>query len=85
MEVLAWVVPGLLAGLVARMIVPTGRAYGCLGTILLGITGSFVGGALGSLVSDDGIALDRANWIGSILGAIVILVVIRFLDSRRTT
>lgn len=83
MEILAWIVPGLLAGVVARMVVPTGRRYGCLGTILLGVAGSFVGGALGSLISDDGIALDRANWIGSILGAIVILVTVRFLDSRR--
>ncbi|NIR41772.1 MAG: GlsB/YeaQ/YmgE family stress response membrane protein [Actinobacteria bacterium] len=83
MEILAWIVPGLVAGLIARMVVPTGRRYGCLGTILLGIAGSFVGGALASLVSDDGLALDRASWIGSILGAIVILVVVRFLDSRR--
>ena len=82
MEILAWILPGLMVGLIARVIVPTGRRYGCLGTVLLGIAGSFVGGAIGSLVSDDGLALDRASWVGSILGAIVILVIVRFLDSK---
>ena len=81
MGILAWIVPGLIVGLIARLVVHTGRRFGCLGTILLGIAGSFVGGAIGSQVSDDGVDLVRANWIGSIIGAMVILVVIRFLDS----
>jgi uncharacterized membrane protein YeaQ/YmgE (transglycosylase-associated protein family) len=79
---LGWILPGLVVGLIARVFIRTGRRFGCLGTILLGVTGSFLGGAIGSLVSDDGLSLTRANWIGSILGAIVVLLIIRFADSK---
>lgn len=84
MALLAWIAVGFVAGIIARLFVPTGRRFGCAGTILLGMAGSLVGGALGSLVSDDGLELTRAGWIGSILGAIVILVIIRFVDSGAT-
>lgn len=75
---LAWIVPGLVVGLIARVIVPTGRHWGCLGTILLGIAGSFMGGLIASLMADGEFDVSRTeSWIGSIIGAIVILVVIR--------
>ena len=85
MALLAWIAIGFVAGIIARLFVHTGRRFGCLGTILLGMAGSLVGGALGSLVSDEGLELTRAGWIGSILGAIVILVVLRFVDSGERT
>ena len=72
---------GFVAGLIARMFIHTGRRFGCLGTILLGIAGSFVGGLLGSLLTDNSFDIGTSGWIGSIVGAIVILVVVRFLDS----
>lgn len=83
---LGWILPGLITGFVARLIVPTGRRFGCLGTIVLGILGSVLGGALGSLIAGDDFELTRAGWIGSIVGAVVILVVLRVLgpeDTRR--
>lgn len=79
---LGWIFVGLVVGLVARLFVPTGRRFGCLGTILLGIAGSFVGGLLGSLLSGDGIDVATSGWIGSIFGAMVVLVIVRFADSR---
>ena len=82
MGFLGWIVPGLVVGLIARLFIHTGRRFGCIGTILLGVVGSFVGGVIGSLVSDDGLSLTRANWIGSILGAIVVLLIVRFADSK---
>lgn len=72
---------GFLAGLIARMFIHTGRSFGCLGTILLGIAGSFVGGLLGSMLFDGSLDISTSSWIGSIVGAIVILVVVRFVDS----
>lgn len=83
MALLAWIAIGFFAGLIARLFVHTGRRFGCLGTILLGMAGSLVGGALGSLLSDDGLELARSGFIGSIIGAIVILVVLRVLDPDR--
>ena len=79
---LGWIFVGLVAGLVARIFVHTGRRFGCLGTILLGIVGSFVGGLLGSLLSGDGLDVEASGWIGSIVGAMVVLVIIRFVDSK---
>ena len=83
MEWLSWIVPGLIVGLIARVFVPTGRNWGCLGTILLGIGGSFVGGLIASLMADGDFDLSRTeSWIGSTIGAIVILVVIRVAGPR---
>ena len=78
---LGWIVPGLIAGFIARLIVPTGRRLGCLGTIVVGMLGSLVGGTLGSLLAGDDFELTRSGWIGSIIGAVVILVVVRFTDA----
>jgi len=78
---ISWILIGLLVGLVARVFVPTGKNWGCLGTILLGIAGSFMGGLIGSIMSDGEFDLSRTeSIIGSIIGAIVILVVIRVFD-----
>lgn len=72
---------GFLAGIIARMFIRTGRSFGCVGTILLGIAGSFVGGLLGSLLSDGSFEITTSSWIGSVVGAIVILAVVRIVDS----
>ncbi|MEZ5247263.1 MAG: GlsB/YeaQ/YmgE family stress response membrane protein [Acidimicrobiales bacterium] len=80
---LSWIVPGLIVGLIARVFVPTGRNWGCLGTILLGIAGSFVGGLIASIMADGEFDLSRTeSWIGATVGAIVILVVIRVATPR---
>ena len=80
---LSWIVPGLIVGLIARAFVPTGRNWGCLGTILLGIGGSFVGGLIASLMADGEFDLSRTeSWIGSCIGAILILVLIRVASPR---
>ena len=84
MGFLGLIIPGLIVGVIARMIVPTGRRYGCLGTILLGIVGSLVGGTLASVLAGDGVDISSAGWIGSIVGAVIVLVVLRWSDSKAT-
>lgn len=74
---LSWIIPGLLAGAFARVLVPTGKRFGCIGTMLLGMAGSFVGGTLGSLMSGDGWDVSRGGFIGSVVGAALVLVFIR--------
>ncbi|MFQ5558148.1 MAG: GlsB/YeaQ/YmgE family stress response membrane protein [Acidimicrobiales bacterium] len=81
MAVVAWVVVGFVAGVVARAVIHTRRHVGCLGTIVLGILGSLVGGVLGAVARGDGVELGRSGIIGSVLGAVVILAVVRFVDS----
>jgi uncharacterized membrane protein YeaQ/YmgE (transglycosylase-associated protein family) len=57
MNILAWIVLGLLAGAIAKAIYPGRQGGGILGTILLGIIGAFVGGSLGVLFSTGTFAL----------------------------
>ena len=77
---------GLLAGLVARLVVPGRDRIGILGTILLGIAGSFVGGIIWNLVAYRRWAPNHyhpAGIIGSIVGAIVVLILLRLSGLER--
>lgn len=82
------IVVGLIAGFIARALVPGRDAMGIGATILLGIVGSFVGGFLGWLLFgsdlDEG-ALQASGIIGSIIGAIIALLVYRAVGSRSTS
>ena len=75
--ILGWIVFGLIAGAIARLLVPGRQAIGILGTILVGVIGSFVGGFLGNLLFGGGDLLQpsAAGWIGSIIGAILVLLI----------
>ena len=77
---------GLIAGAIARLLVPGRDPMGLLGTAVLGIVGSFVGGFLGYILfgrdAADG-ALQPAQWLGSIIGAVIALLVYRAISGRR--
>ena len=79
---LSFVVIGLLAGAVARFLVPGRDPMGCLGTILLGVIGSFVGGFLWELVAFHRFALRPVGFIGSVIGAVVVLLFRRVVAQR---
>jgi uncharacterized membrane protein YeaQ/YmgE (transglycosylase-associated protein family) len=77
---------GLLAGAVARLVVPGRDPMGILGTILLGMAGSFVGGFIWNLIQYHRLAPHKfhlAGIIGSILGAILVLVILRMTGAER--
>lgn len=80
------VIVGLLAGFIARALVPGPDPMGVLGTILLGVVGSFIGGFLGYLIFgkdlDEG-AIQPSGIFGSIVGAIIALLVYRMANGRR--
>ncbi len=84
--ILSILVIGLIAGAVARLLVP-GRQNLSIGmTLLLGIVGSFVGGFLGFLLfgaDPEGGFLQPAGIIGSIIGAILVLVIWLAVQRRR--
>jgi uncharacterized membrane protein YeaQ/YmgE (transglycosylase-associated protein family) len=75
---------GLIAGAVARLLVPGDDPMGVLGTILLGIVGSFVGGFLANALFTPGDqeGFGPAGIIGSILGAILVLLLYRWSRAR---
>jgi uncharacterized membrane protein YeaQ/YmgE (transglycosylase-associated protein family) len=77
---------GLVAGAVARLVVPGRDPMGILGTILLGIVGSFVGGFIWNLIQYHRLAPHKfhlAGIIGSILGAILVLLVLRMTGAEK--
>jgi uncharacterized membrane protein YeaQ/YmgE (transglycosylase-associated protein family) len=76
MNILAWIILGLIAGAIAKAIYPGHQGGGILGTILLGIIGAFVGGSLGIFFSTGNLALAAPSLsipgiAVAVLGAIV--------------
>ncbi|MEX2287579.1 MAG: GlsB/YeaQ/YmgE family stress response membrane protein [Planctomycetaceae bacterium] len=83
MGILAWIVLGLLAGIVAKAVMPGPDPRGCIVTILLGIAGAFVGGFIGTLLGFGTVHDFDLRSLGiAILGAIVILWIYRVLNRR---
>jgi uncharacterized membrane protein YeaQ/YmgE (transglycosylase-associated protein family) len=85
--ILTLILFGLIAGFIARALVPGDDSMGIGGTILLGIVGSFVGGFLGYVLFgkdfDEG-ALQPSGLIGSVIGAILALLIYRATAGSRT-
>ncbi|WP_426594569.1 GlsB/YeaQ/YmgE family stress response membrane protein [Cellulomonas sp. McL0617] len=85
--IISIVVIGLIAGALARLIVPGKQDMSILMTIVLGIVGSFVGGFLGYLLfhkdGADGF-LQPAGIIGSLIGAIIVLLIWMRVGGRRS-
>ncbi len=83
MEIIGIIIIGLIAGVVAKLLMPGRDPGGFIVTILLGIAGAFVATWLGRWIGwygpDEG-----ARFVGAIVGAIIILVVYRLIAGRRT-
>lgn len=71
--VIGWILFGLVAGFLARMLKPGDDSMGIVPTILLGITGSLLGGGIAYLLKLATSPYQPAGWIFSIIGAIVLL------------
>ncbi|HEV8470860.1 MAG TPA: GlsB/YeaQ/YmgE family stress response membrane protein [Candidatus Limnocylindria bacterium] len=84
-SLIVFLLVGLIVGFIARLIVPGPDPMGWLGTMFLGVLGSFVGGFLANLVFTGQAVVQSAGWIGSIIGAVIVLLVWRSLGSRRVT
>jgi uncharacterized membrane protein YeaQ/YmgE (transglycosylase-associated protein family) len=85
MGIIAWLILGLIAGALARWIMPGPDPMGWLGTILLGIVGSLVGGTLFNVLGGNGLELGASGLIGSILGALIVLWAWRRWGPARST
>jgi uncharacterized membrane protein YeaQ/YmgE (transglycosylase-associated protein family) len=71
--IIGWIIIGLIAGAIARWLMPGPDPMGWLGTIVLGIVGSLVGGTILNLLFGGGFELSAAGILGSILGALIVL------------
>ena len=89
MGIVAMIVVGLIAGLLARAIMRGNDAMGWLSTILLGIVGSFVGGLLASVLLHDNTGSTSdfrpTGIVGSVIGALIVLGIWHIARRRRVT
>lgn len=83
LTILGWIVFGLIAGLIARAVVPGKDDIGILRTIVLGVIGSVVGGLIFGLLTVGIRGFEPTGWIGSIIGAIVVLLVYNQVTGRK--
>jgi uncharacterized membrane protein YeaQ/YmgE (transglycosylase-associated protein family) len=82
LHVLWSLIVGFLVGLIARAVVPGADKMGLILTTVLGIVGSVAGGLVGRLVSkpEEGAKFHPAGFFLSIVGAIALLLIWRFLQ-----
>jgi uncharacterized membrane protein YeaQ/YmgE (transglycosylase-associated protein family) len=84
--IITLIVVGLIAGAIARLLVPGRQNLSIMGTIVLGIVGSFIGGFLGYLIfhkdGQDGF-FQPSGLFGSIIGAVIALLIWERTGSRR--
>ena len=84
MGLIAFLIVGLIAGFIARALVPGPDSMGWLGTMVLGIIGSFVGGTLAALLFGGTLDISASGIIGSVVGAIIVLLIWRAMGGERT-
>ena len=82
MEILSWIVFGLVIGIIAKLLMPGKDPGGFIVTTLLGIAGALVGGFVGRAMGFYGEG-QAAGWLMSILGAVILLALYRMMARRR--
>lgn len=80
--ILGWIIIGLIAGALAKLIMPGDDPGGIIVTILIGIVGAFIGGFLASLIGISGGTI--ITIITATIGAIILLAVYRAFAGGRT-
>lgn len=85
MGILAWALFGLLAGAVARLVVPGRQRIGCLATIAVGVVGALLGGLIGQVVLGHEVEFrfDLGPFALAVAGSVVLLLALRALGRRR--
>lgn len=82
MEIIVFILVGLIVGALARFLLPGRDPIGILGTIVLGVVGAIVGGYIWTALFGENAGV---AWIGSVLAAMLLLALYRNLTYRRTS
>jgi uncharacterized membrane protein YeaQ/YmgE (transglycosylase-associated protein family) len=85
MGILAFLLLGLIAGAIAKAVLPGRQGGGWVLTLVLGVVGAILGGWIGSLIFGGGLGdfFDLRTWLLSILGAIIVLLIFGAVTGRR--
>src|SRR5215207_422861 len=85
--IIGWIVLGLVAGAIAKAILPGDDPGGIIVTMLIGIVGAIIGGLIASAldIGDLDEFFDIGTWVIAILGSLLLLVISRMVVGRDTT
>lgn len=85
MGIIGWIVLGLVAGAIAKLILPGRQGGGWVITLILGVVGALLGGFIGSAIFGVGIEefWDLSTWLLAIGGAIIVLLVYGLITKNR--
>ena len=86
MSIIVWILLGLIAGALAKAIMPGDDPGGIIVTILIGIAGAIVGGLIASALNVGSLDefFDIGTWVIAIAGSLLLLALYRMLVGRRT-
>jgi uncharacterized membrane protein YeaQ/YmgE (transglycosylase-associated protein family) len=85
MSIMAWIIVGIFAGWLARMVIPGEGPAGLLGDLVIGIAGAFVGGWIFGFFGHPGATgLNIGSIIVAFVGAVTVLWLMRLFTGRRT-
>ena len=86
MGIIAWIVLGLIAGAIAKAILPGDDPGGIIVTMIIGVVGALLGGFLAQALFNaepmDGF-FDLSSWLTAIVGAIILLLIYRMVAGNR--
>ena len=81
---LAWIILGLIAGGIAKLLMPGKDPGGCILTIVLGIVGALLGGFLSTKLGYGGLSgLDWRSLVIAVIGSVVLLAILRLFRGGR--
>jgi uncharacterized membrane protein YeaQ/YmgE (transglycosylase-associated protein family) len=82
--ILSWIIFGLIAGAIAKLLTPGRDPGGCIVTVVIGVVGALLGGWLATVLGYGGISgFDVRSFVIAIGGSILLLVIWRLLSGRR--
>lgn len=82
--ILSWIVFGLIAGAIAKFLMPGRDPGGCIITIVIGVVGALLGGFLATTLGYGGISgFDLRSFFIAVIGAILLLIIWRMISGRR--
>jgi uncharacterized membrane protein YeaQ/YmgE (transglycosylase-associated protein family) len=86
MGILTWIIIGLIAGALAKMVVPGEGPGGLIGDIIVGIVGAFIGGFVFNYFGHAGVSGFNLGSIGvAFVGSVILLFLLRLISGRRST
>ncbi len=84
MGLIAWIVLGGIAGLIAKALMPGKDPGGCIITVIIGVVGALLGGFLATALGFGGLSgLDWRSLVIAVVGSFVLLAILRMVRGRR--